>query len=222
MRSRRGRRLRTQNGLAWIRERSEGPLSLTLPDDLLLPHPRDTITIADARTTADVDTARADVVALRSGSITLLRVLPPEAAPGYVSCHFDEGSVYPADTLVALVQQARDAIEIYPDARLALFAHTRASGSVDDDKALSDRRARFVHVVLTADLAALQSTVDEDAWQETHDPCRLRRRRGRTSTSSPMLRPWMRVSPPEVIDDKDGIPRPQGAEYDLGAYEHRP
>lgn len=156
------------NGLAWVRERSDGPLSLTLPEDLLLPHPRDTVTVSNARTTADVSAARADVVALRSGSITRLRVQPPEAAPGYISCHFDEGSVYPADTLVALVQQARDALEVDPDARLALFAHTRASGSVDDDKALSDRRARFVHAVLTADLDALQSVVEEDAWEDTH------------------------------------------------------
>ncbi len=156
------------HGLAWIRERSEGPLSLTLPEELLLPHPRDTITIADARTTAEVATARADVVALRSGSVTRLRVHPPESAPGYISCHFDEGSVYPADTLVALVQQARDALEVDPQARLALFAHTRACGSVDDDKALSDRRARFVHAVLTADLDALKSVVEEDAWEDTH------------------------------------------------------
>ena len=156
------------HGLAWVRERSDGPLSLTLPEDLLLPHPRDTVTVADARTTADVATARAEVVALRSGSITRLRIQPPEAAPGYISCHFDEGSVYPADTLVALVQQARDALEVDPDARLALFAHTRASGSIDDDKALSDRRARFVHAVLTADLDALESVVDNDAWEDTH------------------------------------------------------
>lgn len=156
------------NGIAWVRERSEDALSVTLPEDLLLPHPRDTVTVTEARTTADVSAARADVVALRSGSITRLRVQPPEAAPGYISCHFDEGSVYPADTLVALVQQARDALEVEPDARLGLFAHTRASGSIDDDKALADRRARFVHAVLTADLSALESVVEEDSWQETH------------------------------------------------------
>lgn len=156
------------DGLAWVRERSDGPLSITLPEDLLLPHPRDTVTVSDARNTADVSTARADVVALRSGTITRLRIQPPEAVPGYISCHFDEGSVYPADTLVALVQQARDANEAEPEARLGLFAHTRASGSIDDDKALADRRARFVHAVLTADLPTLESVVDEDAWEETH------------------------------------------------------
>ena len=37
-----------------------------------------------------------------------------------------------------------------------------------DDKALSDRRAHFVHAVLTANLQALKTVVDEDAWEGTH------------------------------------------------------
>lgn len=156
------------NGIAWVRERSDDGLSVTLPEDLLLPHPRDTVTVADARTTADVETTRADVAALRSGSITRLRIQPPEAAPGYISCHFDEGSAYPADTLVALVQQALDAVETDPDVRISLFGHTRPSGSVEEDKALSDRRARLVHAVLTSDLATLEAVVEADHWAETH------------------------------------------------------
>lgn len=156
------------NGLAWTRDRSAGPFSVTLPPDFLLPHPRDTITVASAPTTADMETRRGNVLSVRSGSITRLRVQPPEAAPGYISCHFDQGSVYPADTLVALVEQARDALEAQPGARLALFGHSRASGSIDEDKSLSDRRARFVHAVLTANLPRLVSAVEEDSWEETH------------------------------------------------------
>ncbi|MEM6292335.1 MAG: hypothetical protein AAGA54_13760 [Myxococcota bacterium] len=155
-------------GIAWRREPCDGPCSVHLPDDLRLPHPTQTVTLKQPPTVADLEVDRGANVELSAGRVTRLRILPPEAASGYVSCHFDQGSTYPADTLVALVQHARDALETDPDARLALFGHTRVSGIPDVDKDLSDRRARFVHAVLTADLPALESVVEDDAWEDTH------------------------------------------------------
>jgi|GEM_PF-1194376 len=155
-------------GIAWRREPSDGPCSAQLPVDLSLPHPVQTVTLKQPPTVADLEVDRGANVELPAGRVTRLRVLPPEASSGYVSCHFDQGSTYPADTLVALVQHARDALATNPDARLALFGHTRASGSPNVDKDLSDRRARFVHAVLTADLPALEFTVEDDAWEDTH------------------------------------------------------
>ena len=156
------------SGVAWLREPTDGPVTATLPTDLLLPHPSETTLVDQPRSVADLDASRGGTHELSAGRVTRLRVQPLEAAPGYASCHFDEGLAYPADTLLALVQQARNAVETTPDARIALFAHTRPSSSVDNDKALSDRRAAFVHAVLTADLSALEAVVDQDAWDETH------------------------------------------------------
>lgn len=155
-------------GIAWLRAPSDGPCSVQVPLDLLLPHPAKTVTLKQPSTVADLVTDRGANVEFPAGRVTRLRILPPEAASGYVSCHFDQGSTYPADTLVALVQHARDALATNPDARLALFGHTRASESPHVDKGLSDRRARFVHAVLTADLPGLVSAVEDDAWEDTH------------------------------------------------------
>jgi outer membrane protein OmpA-like peptidoglycan-associated protein len=155
-------------GIAWLGELSDGPYAARLPSDLQLPHPAQTVTLKQPPTVADLQVERGSTIELTSGRVTRLRVLAPEAAPGYVSCHFGQGSAYPADTLVALVQQAHDALETNPDARIGLFAHTRSSGSAGDDKALTDRRARLVHAVLTADLSSLESVVHEDDWDETH------------------------------------------------------
>ena len=165
-----GARSLTTNGegVAWMRDPSGGPFTAQLPADLLLPHPDKTILRKQPPTVADLATDRGARLEIPAGRITRLRVQPPEAAPGSISCHFDQGSVYPADTLVALVRHARDALEANPGARLGLFGHTRASGSPMDDKALSDRRAHFVHAVLTANLQALKTVVDEDAWEDTH------------------------------------------------------
>lgn len=156
------------DGVAWVREAEDAPVFVAVPQELLLPHPSETVMVARAQSVAELDTERGSTIPVQGGRVTRLCVLPPNSSPGYASCHFDEGSVYPADTIFALVRHAKDAFLAVSGARLALFGHVRASGTDDVDKALSERRARFVHAVLTADLDALVAVVDEDGWEETH------------------------------------------------------
>lgn len=155
------------DGVAWVRADPESPLSVQVPDDLLLPHPSQRRIVALDQRSATLEAERGAAVELHGGRVLRVRVLPPEALAGYVSCHFDAGSVYPADTILALAKQAQDAVASEPGTCLALFGHARPMSSPEAEKGLSERRARFVHALLTADIDALVAVVEDDEWDES-------------------------------------------------------
>ncbi|MBV1857402.1 MAG: hypothetical protein KUG77_03245 [Nannocystaceae bacterium] len=156
------------NGIGSLRTTAGATVTLQIPQDLLIPHPRDRVTLKTPATTADLEVTRGGNATLVSGALTRLRVLSPRPAPGTVSCHFDEGTALPADTLAALVQEAKLALAATSDMKLVVFGHAQGGGPEAVTKKLSEQRAKLVRAVLQSDGPALASVADEDGWGETH------------------------------------------------------
>jgi outer membrane protein OmpA-like peptidoglycan-associated protein len=85
--------------------------------------------------------------------------------PGTV---FLAGTACPGPGALGHLAWIQERADLTPERRIRIFGHTRETGADSTDKALSDRRARAVQAILSADLDAFDALAAEEAWGVKH------------------------------------------------------
>ncbi|MCR9161598.1 MAG: hypothetical protein ACE37F_35485 [Nannocystaceae bacterium] len=93
----------------------------------------------------------------------------PSAAASYGG--FPEGVSFPGPAVLSLLHHEHmslDSMDLLRDrpkgAKLQIFAHCDAAGSEADNKALSDRRARATHALMTRDVPVMLDVASAEDW----------------------------------------------------------
>jgi hypothetical protein len=83
-------------------------------------------------------------------------------------------SCFPTAAMGVFVETLAQRLQDEPNLKVGVFGHTDPTGSDATNKALSDRRARTVHTILTNDVDAFDVLAEEEPWDLAHYQAMLR------------------------------------------------